>query len=79
MRSARVLLMGVRKQYHNSSLGSALAFTAIGAIYSELTAAGFDYAELSWVLENNLSMRRMIDACGARHYKTYRIYEKTLA
>ena len=79
MRSARVLLMGVRKQYHNSPLGSALAFTVIGAIYSELTAAGFDYAELSWVLENNLSMRRMIDACGARHYKTYRIYEKALA
>ena len=78
MRSARVLLMGVRRKYHNSPLGSALAFTAIGAIYRELTAAGFDYAEMSWVLENNLVMRRMIEACGARHYKTYRVYEKAL-
>ncbi len=78
MRSARVLLMGVRRQYHNSALGTALAFTAIGAIYSELTDSGFEYAELSWVLENNHTMRKIIEACGARHYKTYRIFEKAL-
>ena len=78
MRSARVLLMGVRKQYHNSALGMALAFTAIGAIYSELTDSGFEYAELSWVLENNHTMRKMIEACDARHYKTYRVFEKAL-
>lgn len=79
IRSARILLMGVRRQYHNSPLGSALAFTAVGAIYRELSAGGFQSAELSWVLESNLVMRRMIEACGARHYKTYRIYEKALA
>ncbi len=79
LRSARVLLMGVRKKYHNSPLGSALAFTAVGAIYHELIANGFQSAELSWVLESNLAMRRMIEACGARHYKTYRVYEKALA
>ena len=79
MRSARVLLMGVRKKYHHSPLGSALAFTAVGAIYHELSASGFQSAELSWVLESNLVMRRMIEACGARHYKTYRIFEKALA
>ena len=79
MRSARVVLMGVCRKYHDSSLGAALAFTAIDAIYRDLTAAGFDYAELSWVLESNLPMRRIIDVCGARQYKTYRIYEKALA
>ncbi len=78
MRSARVLLMGVRRQYHNSALGTALAFTAVGAIYSELSDSGFEYAELSWVLENNHAMRKMIEACDARHYKTYRIFEKAL-
>ncbi len=79
LRSARVLLMGVRKKYHHSPLGTALAFTAVGAIYHELIADGFQSAELSWVLESNLAMRRMIEACGARHYKTYRVYEKALA
>ena len=78
MRSARVLLMGVRRRYHNSVLGTALAFTAVGAIYRELSDSGFDYAELSWVLENNHTMRKMIEACDARHYKTYRIFEKSL-
>ena len=35
-------------------------------------------AELSWVLEDNMPMRRMIEALGAVPYKTYRIYEKAL-
>lgn len=78
MRSARVLLIGVRKKYHGTALGSTLAFTAIGSIYDQLTTAGYDYAEMSWVLENNHAMRRMIEVCGARHYKTYRIYQKGL-
>jgi hypothetical protein len=34
--------------------------------------------ELSWILEDNLPMRRMIEALGSRAYKTYRVYEKTL-
>ena len=67
-----------RTKYPNSVRGSSPAFTVIGAICRDLNAAGFDYAELSWVLENNHAMRKIIDACGARHYKTYRVYEKAL-
>jgi hypothetical protein len=33
---------------------------------------------LSWILEDNMPMRRMIEAIGGVHYKTYRIYEKSL-
>ena len=35
-------------------------------------------AELSWVFEDNLPSRKLIEATGAKIYKTYRIYEKVL-
>jgi hypothetical protein len=35
-------------------------------------------AELSWVYEDNLPSRKVIEATGAKIYKTYRIYEKPL-
>jgi hypothetical protein len=35
-------------------------------------------AELSWVFEDNYPSRKLIEAAGAKIYKTYRIYEKSL-
>ena len=35
-------------------------------------------AELSWVFEDNMPSRKLIEASGGTIYKTYRIYEKTL-
>lgn len=35
-------------------------------------------AELSWVYEDNLPSRKLIEASGGTIYKTYRIYEKEL-
>ncbi|MEM9904536.1 MAG: hypothetical protein AAF921_05890, partial [Cyanobacteria bacterium P01_D01_bin.44] len=35
-------------------------------------------AELSWVLEDNMPSRKIIESAGAQIYKTYRIYEKAL-
>ena len=40
---------------------------------------GLERIELSWVLEDNLPMRRVIESIGGRVCKTYRIYEKSLA
>jgi len=35
--------------------------------------------EMSWILENNRPMRHMIEELGGVAYKTYRVYEKSLA
>ncbi len=35
-------------------------------------------AELSWVYEDNYPSRKLIEATGAKIYKTYRIYQKAL-
>jgi GNAT superfamily N-acetyltransferase len=35
-------------------------------------------AEISWVLENNMMMRRTAEMLGGQVYRTYRVYEKAL-
>ena len=46
-----------------------------------LTAAGMGEPEreVGWIIEDNLPMRRIIEAAGGHVRKTYRIYEKALA
>ena len=36
---------------------------------------GFEAAELSWVLEDNVLMLRVGEMFGGTRYKTYRLYE----
>jgi hypothetical protein len=77
-RSVRIPLMGVRRTLHATPVGSALALAVIDAVRSYHLGRGTSRAELSWILEDNMPMRRMIEALGATPYKTYRIYEKSL-
>jgi hypothetical protein len=44
-----------------------------------MLGAGLKRIEMSWILEDNLPMRRVIEDVGGRVYKTYRIYEKAIA
>jgi hypothetical protein len=39
---------------------------------------GIKEVELSWILEDNMRMRNIIESLGGRVYKTYRIYNKQL-
>jgi hypothetical protein len=74
----RMPLMGVRKKYQGGAKGAALAYTVIEKVHENVQRAGFAGAELSWVLEDNLPARKVIEAAGGVPYKTYRIYEKAL-
>jgi hypothetical protein len=76
--TGRVPLMGVRRQYHDSMLGAALAFSVIAALQPALIKHGMQKMELSWILENNMGMRNILEAISGRVYKTYRIYSKQL-
>jgi hypothetical protein len=77
-RSARIPLMGVRKQYHDSLLGAALAFMVIQAVQAPGLKRGVRKVELSWILEDNKGMNDIIESIGGAVYKTYRIYSKHL-
>ena len=76
--SIRMPLMGIRKEFHDSLLGSSLALSVIETVRRYHTARGAIRGELSWILEDNMPMRHIIESFGAVPYKTYRIYEMTL-
>lgn len=76
--SARVPLMGVRREYQHTPLGPALAFMVIDAVRQGLIRRGVREVELSWILEDNAGMRNIIETIGGVAYKRYRIYEKGL-
>lgn len=78
-RRGRVPLMGVRKAWHGKRLGLAMTTALCERVFAEAKAMGIKETELSWILEDNISMIRIIQAAGGEHYKTYRIYEKAIA
>ncbi len=77
-KTARLPLMGVRQAYHGSMMGAVLAFAVIARIREAQKALGVQSGELSWILDDNLPMRHMIEQFGGVAYKTYRIYDRDL-
>jgi len=78
-KSVRLPLMGVRRAYHGSRLGAALAFAVIERVHREQLRLGAESGELSWILEENRPMCHMIEHFGGVPYKTYRVYGRELA
>jgi len=79
VKTGRVPLMGVRKRHGAGMMGRLLALHIVEALRREALAKGITAVEMSWILEDNLPMRHLAEAIGGRPYKTYRVYEKTLA
>ena len=79
LRTGRVPLMGVRRSVSETVLGKTLPLLLIYALEERARARGIDELELSWLLEDNLPVRRLIESLGGRLTKTWRIYEKVLA
>ena len=77
--TARVPLMGVRREFQKSRLGVAMALMIIEAVKAKGLRHGVKGVELSWILEDNAGMRTILDGIGAWVYKRYRMYDKQLA
>lgn len=71
----RVLILGIIDKYKN--IGIDLGFY-YEIFKNALRKTGRATGELSWVLEENLKMRRPIERIGGRLYKIYRIYDYSL-
>jgi hypothetical protein len=78
LKSARVPLMGVKRKFADTMRGQLLPFHLMNAGRNASLALGYEKFEFSWVLEENMPMRRISEAMGAVIYKTYRLYEKAL-
>jgi len=77
-RSARLVLLGIKGKMRGVKRYGALST----AMYAELAyrglRKGYEWAELSWTLEDNRPINLGIKAMRAKVYKTYRIYEASL-
>lgn len=75
VKTARVPLMGVRRSISKGLIGSLLPYLMIDMVRREGLKMGYTHIELSWILEDNMPMRRIIEGLGAERYKTYRLFE----
>jgi hypothetical protein len=71
----RLLLLGVDAAYRALGVYPLLLFE----LHRQLSGGPYRRVEFSWVLEDNRDINQPAEQAGARHYKTYRIYEKPLA
>jgi hypothetical protein len=71
---ARVLVLGVKKEFQFLGLGSIFYIETI----MRARQKGYLGGEMSWILEDNYTMNKPIEDVGAKKYKTYRIYQYPL-
>lgn len=75
IRQVRVLALGIAKKMQNwGGLGAALYYES----FRRGVEAGYKSCEFSWTLETNDLINRSMKLFGARIYKRYRIYQKSL-
>ncbi|HEX4150137.1 MAG TPA: GNAT family N-acetyltransferase, partial [Pirellulales bacterium] len=74
IQTARVLALGVLDKFRRRGISELLILRAAESTLE----LGYKQAELGWTLEDNSLINNTIEAVGGRHYKTFRIYEKSL-
>jgi hypothetical protein len=79
VRSGRLALMGVRKKWWTSPVGAIMALLIIEQAKTSDFARPGARAELSWILDSNERVKRVLAFFGATIIKRYRIYEKPLS
>lgn len=77
-KTVRVPLMGVRTEYQNSRLSGIMSFGLFEACRQSAVKIGCEEAELSWVLEENTRLSKLLETVGCKKYKTYRLFQKDL-
>ncbi|HEX4448012.1 MAG TPA: hypothetical protein VH044_14790 [Polyangiaceae bacterium] len=77
-KSARLIILGIRKKWRNVRKYAALS----AFMYAEMNEGGrklgIREGELGWTLEDNGRVNAGIQLMGAKLYKKYRVYEKPL-
>ena len=71
---ARVIALGVKKKYQGIGLGSMFYADA----FDVARRKGYRGGEASWILEDNVEMRKPMEAMGAEINKRYRVYDLAL-
>jgi hypothetical protein len=77
--SARLALLGVRKKFRQQKKYAGLSAFLYGELSMKGRMLGVRWGELSWTLEDNGAVNAGIRMMGAKIYKRYRVYERSLA
>ena len=70
----RVAILGLKKKAHNKGLDAVM----VREIYERGDRLGMKGSELSWILEDNLTLVNLLEGWGADRYRTYRLYDKNI-
>lgn len=71
IRDARLLLLGIKEGYRRRGVDSLLFIEGLKGLKKN----GYRRMELSWVLEDNYPVQRIIETMRGELYKKYRVYE----
>jgi hypothetical protein len=74
IKTVRLLTIGVVHQYRQKGLDVIFYMESIKRTFNK----GYRGGELSWILEDNIMMNRILESIGAKVYKRYRIYERSI-
>jgi GNAT superfamily N-acetyltransferase len=75
IKTARLVTLGIIAQYRKRGLDAILTLETLRAARS----LGYKTGEISWTLEDNHLVNRAIELFGCHKYKTYRVYDKSVA
>jgi hypothetical protein len=79
VKSGRIPLMGIRRKHHGTVLGATLLPMMFEKLRPRFVERGLERLEMSWILEDNTAMRRVLEGLGGKVYKKHRIFEKALS
>jgi len=77
-RGARILLLGIRREYQQSSLAVGVLALLVRECIAEARVRELDWVEFSWVLECNKAMNALARLAAGPPSKTFRLYSRTL-
>ncbi|HDS09926.1 MAG TPA: N-acetyltransferase [Firmicutes bacterium] len=73
VKNVRLILLGIKEGHRRKGIDAILYYESL----KEAEKYGYEFAEFSWVLEENVLVHRAAEIIGGKVYKTYRIYGKT--
>lgn len=77
-RSGRVIVLGVKRELRNTTLGAVIPSLIIKELMLRGRGTPYKTVELSWILETNTRIRRLIEQLVPAPYKVFRLYERAL-
>ncbi|MCX7975359.1 MAG: GNAT family N-acetyltransferase [Candidatus Aminicenantes bacterium] len=74
IKGMRALVFGVVKDYQHTGI----SYWLYWQLEENALKRGYEWCEMSWLLEDNVPILRFCESIGGRLYKKYRIYQKEI-